>query len=272
MGKKNKGATNVQSEDTLPLRGKAPPDGGYDDEKYETFENGSYLKSRVALAIFAILTLVIGVVFFIFGIVVLVAHHITLRDLEFLIDFTYFRICVIIILVLGIIFIVVSIVGLVGTIKFGKFLLNAYAVGLGFVSVILIVGGALLIVFRGQFASDSLRFDYLRNAIVTQYRVDVEIDKNNRFVTNTIDYIQENYECCGAYGNVTSEYSWAIYKTKSLWYTSKNDKFPMVPESCCVRGGSLARLPRQTRIRRTAFLWARQKLHGTIPICQRRPS
>ncbi|KAK3100357.1 hypothetical protein FSP39_018647 [Pinctada imbricata] len=238
MEAKEKEPLDFQSEDTLPLRGRhsEPYD---EEEKNRKYEGKSYRKSRVAFALYIILTLVIGVVFVIAGIVVLVAHHLSLRRLEFVVNFSFLRIIAIIFIVLGVLKIIVSIVGLIGTIKFGKITLNAYAIGIAFVSFVLLVGGAILIIMRGKVASGSFNQSTFKNAIITQYKFDLDVNPENEFVTNVVDSIQENYQCCGAYGNVSSEFSWAIYKLYSVWYTKGEFKFPMVPETCCVRGGNM---------------------------------
>ncbi|TPP66507.1 hypothetical protein FGIG_05484 [Fasciola gigantica] len=75
-------------------------------------------------------------------------------------------------------------------------------------------------------------------AITKYYGINLDRPRN-RELTNTIDFIQVYFECCGVAGKRDSNGSWYLYRQKSSWYylsqkDGSRESAPYVPDSCCV--------------------------------------
>ncbi|GFN98558.1 tetraspanin [Plakobranchus ocellatus] len=125
---------------------------------------------------------------------------------------------------------IVSIIGLCGVMKEYRCLVGLHLGLLAFVSVMLFVAGVLGYVLVSQL-ENKVR-DRMESAVVNYYGVNVETDSDNRVITKAWDKVQQNFECCGVYGNEGSFNSWYIYQ-RSQWFTQGHSNGSHVPESCC---------------------------------------
>ncbi|XP_033737532.1 tetraspanin-11-like [Pecten maximus] len=126
-----------------------------------------------------------------------------------------------------------TILGLIAIMKNHRCLLGLHLVILAFLSIMLFVGGVLGYIFIAEL-EDTVERTF-ENSIKKNYGVNLHVDKN-RDITNAWDNVQKTFGCCGAYGNVNSTTSWAIYKKHSYWYLDGISNGSMVPASCCGEG------------------------------------
>ncbi|KAH8875971.1 hypothetical protein EWB00_003991 [Schistosoma japonicum] len=86
-----------------------------------------------------------------------------------------------------------------------------------------------------------LDFDFANKftlAITKYYGINLSL-RRNVGLTTAVDEIQSKFECCGTFGEKSSNYSWFLYKGSSTWFyvTQKLDSKSVVqyvPDSCCV--------------------------------------
>jgi len=144
---------------------------------------------------------------------------------------------VFIILAAGVVLFFVSFFGCCGVITENLILLFAFFVVLCIVSLFLLIGGILAIIFRTQIG------DQVRNSMSTtltnSYGFGYDSDYN-RAVTDAWDRAQERLQCCAVSNN-----GWYLYR-KSQWFqrfgaqdsrqlTYEEARRPYVPQSCCVK-------------------------------------
>ncbi|RWS30207.1 Tetraspanin-11-like protein [Leptotrombidium deliense] len=124
----------------------------------------------------------------------------------------------------GIIVSVISFLGTIGAYKEIKCILIAYFVILFMLFVVMLVGGILGYVFRGEVD------DRMHSEMVTT----IKLYKNDTAITDAWDAVQKNFNCCGIIANRgkgNTEKSYGIWETN--WYFNKGGNSPRVPESCC---------------------------------------
>lgn len=127
----------------------------------------------------------------------------------------------------------ITILGLIAILKNHRCLLGLHLVILAFLSIMLFVGGVLGYIFIAEL-EDTVERTF-ENSIKKNYGVNLHLNKN-RDITAAWDNVQKTFGCCGAYGNVNSTTSWAIYKKHSYWYLDGIANGSMVPTSCCGEG------------------------------------
>ena len=112
--------------------------------------------------------------------------------------------------------------------------------GLGFYASVLVVvvlalgtAAVLCTVFIEKLKGVEFKIQF-KDRLVTKYG-NSEIDPmDNKLFTESWDRMQQEFECCGAHGNVNDTTSWAVYKKFSAWYKIQPNKvYHFVPESCC---------------------------------------
>ena len=232
------------NEDTVPLRtsGMTTFDRYENQETYESIRRRSRMRYkcfRITLAIVLGLTVLISLVFMTIGIVPLVFYYNEYNILDFVFDYMYLIIAAAACIGLGFAMLISCVLGIVGIVKLNRCVLIVFAVWLATVSCIIALGGVLCIIFRNDAAMVTMRKDNYTTAITKQYGVDVDKNPTNKLFTEVVDIIQETFECCGGYGNVSDIHSWAVYKQESTWYFNSNTRYPLVPESCCVKDGDI---------------------------------
>ncbi|XP_069127018.1 tetraspanin-18B-like isoform X5 [Argopecten irradians] len=188
---------------------------------------------RNALHCYNIVILIMGVGALAVGIWLLVTDF-SAREVSVVIDSNLFEIGTYLILAGGGLIALLAFCGCCGTMREDRCILGFYGVVLVLVFMALIVGGVLAFMFRENMTSD-----FKEKLVVTiekQYGYEIRTNTHNRLVTDAWDSIQRKLKCCGAYGNQSSDFSWAIYKGHSDWWAKRpsGDKYPMVPDSCCV--------------------------------------
>ncbi|OWF49670.1 tetraspanin-15-like [Mizuhopecten yessoensis] len=127
----------------------------------------------------------------------------------------------------------ITILGLIAILKNQRCLLGLHLVILAFLSIMLFVGGVLGYIFIAEL-EDTVERNF-ENSIKKYYGVNLNVGKN-RDITSAWDNVQSTFGCCGAYGNINSTTSWAIYKKHSFWYLDGIANGSMVPASCCGEG------------------------------------
>lgn len=135
----------------------------------------------------------------------------------------------------GSIIIVLSFLGCCGAIKEVRCMLATFFALLLLMLIVLMIGGIIAYVFRGQITN------YFRHHLYMSLNQSYGEDDRE---THAWDCMQQTFKCCGVEGGVNSTSSWAYYKRNTEWYfnqTSVRRPFGSyhhngrmyVPKSCC---------------------------------------
>ncbi|KAL5017659.1 hypothetical protein ScPMuIL_007248, partial [Solemya velum] len=124
---------------------------------------------------------------------------------------------------------IITIIGFIAILKEHKCLLGLHLAFLAFLSIMLFVAGIL-----GYSLINELE-DSVKDSLVNSIKEDYGVKGRGSQVTKSWDRIQRTFECCGAYGNENSSFSWALYK-ESFWIKDKINNGSYVPASCCGQG------------------------------------
>ncbi|XP_025108061.1 tetraspanin-11-like [Pomacea canaliculata] len=91
-----------------------------------------------------------------------------------------------------------------------------------------LVGGILIYAYRNQIG------DYVMKELYTSLNSSYG-RADRKEVTETWDFMQKVFSCCGVYGDVNSSTSWAFYRT-TLWFLNQTETSmkKYVPDSCCL--------------------------------------
>lgn len=121
---------------------------------------------------------------------------------------------------------VFTIIGLAGILLPQKCLLGLHLSVITFLAIMLFAAGILGFVFVGEL-EDSVRSS-LEKSLKENYGV-----PGKESITDSWNSVQQNFKCCGPYGNENSTTSWYLYKKESFWYKDGYNNGSYVPESCC---------------------------------------
>lgn len=139
----------------------------------------------------------------------------------------------------GSIVIVLSFLGCCGAIKEVRCMLATFFALLLLMLIVLMIGGIIAYVFRGQITN------YFRHHLYMSLNQSYGDDERE---TQAWDCMQQTFKCCGVEGDVNSTTSWAYYKKNTEWYFNQtSDVRTYVPKSCC-RDMSPANVSRCTGI------------------------
>lgn len=186
---------------------------------------------RSALHCYNIVVLIMGCGALAVGVWLLVTDF-SAREISVIIHSNLFEIGTYLILGGGGLIALLAFCGCCGTMREDRCILGFYGVVLVLVLGALCVGGVFAFMFK-ETISNSLK-EKMVKSVRFNYGSNVRTDATNRLITDAWDSMQRKLECCGAYGNISStDTSWAIYRQGSVWYNSRSEQIPFVPESCC---------------------------------------
>ncbi|XP_022318036.2 tetraspanin-18-like isoform X4 [Crassostrea virginica] len=264
--KKRRASDKRASEKLLPNNHKSQPlrggpeqnhiDDGYHKQRRdhrirsvtsEQERDSCFLCLRNALHCYNVVVLIMGCGLLGVGIWLLVTDF-SAREITVIINSDMFEIGTYMILAGGGLVALLAFCGCCGTMREDKCILGFYGVVLAMVFLALLAGGAMAFLFREKISEDIKT--KLESTLQTQYGQDVRGNTTNRLITDAWDSMQRKLQCCGAHGEVDSHFSWAYYKLSSEWYIMRGDhnKYPMVPESCCIEGADKQKCQGQTII------------------------
>ncbi|XP_048764372.2 CD82 antigen-like [Ostrea edulis] len=137
--------------------------------------------------------------------------------------------------------VIISLCGCVGAAKESKIMLACYSILMTIVFIVFLTIAILVFLFLGQTSHQTK--ESMKTVLIEKYGVNQK-DPENRVITEMWDFLQKQLKCCGVSGDANSTDSWAIYKTKSEWYRSRESdgqlvSGQLVPESCCSPDGDL---------------------------------
>ncbi|KAL8594711.1 hypothetical protein ACOMHN_051657 [Nucella lapillus] len=122
--------------------------------------------------------------------------------------------------------ILLSFLGCCGAIKEVRCMLGTFFILILLMLIGLLISGILAYAYRGQIGDHMLRELY--KSLNTTYGM-----TGQETVTESWDFLQRVFHCCGVEGGVNSSTSWAFYRN-TLWYHNQTDAFrEYVPDSCC---------------------------------------
>ncbi|KAK3592903.1 hypothetical protein CHS0354_004130 [Potamilus streckersoni] len=121
---------------------------------------------------------------------------------------------------------IITAIGIAAVLSRNECLLELHIGILAFVSVILFAAGILGYVLIASM--EKTVKEALEKSVAEKYGLD-----GNNLITEAWDSVQIKLECCGAYGEMNSTTSWALYKLKSSWVNKNVSNGSLVPASCC---------------------------------------
>nr|XP_022318037.1 tetraspanin-18-like isoform X3 [Crassostrea virginica] len=267
--KKRRASDKRASEKLLPNNHKSQPlrggpeqnhiDDGYHKQRRdhrirsvtsEQERDSCFLCLRNALHCYNVVVLIMGCGLLGVGIWLLVTDF-SAREITVIINSDMFEIGTYMILAGGGLVALLAFCGCCGTMREDKCILGFYGVVLAMVFLALLAGGAMAFLFREKISEDIKT--KLESTLQTQYGQDVRGNTTNRLITDAWDSMQRKFECCGPYSldedgeDLRGAKSWDFYKS-THWYMTKSQKYPMVPESCCIEGADKQKCQGQTII------------------------
>ncbi|XP_048764349.1 tetraspanin-18-like isoform X3 [Ostrea edulis] len=216
----------------------------------EQERDGCFLCLRNALHCYNVVVLVMGCGLLGIGIWLLVTDF-SAREITVIINSDMFEIGTYMILAGGGLVALLAFCGCCGTMREDKCILGFYGVVLALVFMALLASGAMAFLFRENISEDIKK--KLEYTLENQYGREIRANTTNRLITDAWDSMQRKFECCGPYSldedgeDLRGAMSWDFYKN-TKWYTTKSQKYPMVPESCCIEGGDKQKCQGQTII------------------------
>ncbi|XP_078318986.1 tetraspanin-18B-like isoform X9 [Crassostrea virginica] len=226
----------------------------------EQERDSCFLCLRNALHCYNVVVLIMGCGLLGVGIWLLVTDF-SAREITVIINSDMFEIGTYMILAGGGLVALLAFCGCCGTMREDKCILGfvvdrlllviCYGVVLAMVFLALLAGGAMAFLFREKISEDIKT--KLESTLQTQYGQDVRGNTTNRLITDAWDSMQRKFECCGPYSldedgeDLRGAKSWDFYKS-THWYMTKSQKYPMVPESCCIEGADKQKCQGQTII------------------------
>ncbi|XP_003728549.2 tetraspanin-11 [Strongylocentrotus purpuratus] len=136
-----------------------------------------------------------------------------------------------ILLIAGVFVMIVSIFGFCGAKMENKCCLGMYVFFLVIIFIIELAAGCIALYFYVK--TDVVKD--LNRTLTNNYGGE---DGGDVAITNSWDFIQSSFECCGVMGNASSAVT--LYE-KSTWYKNQTDSPKnIVPASCCMDQDSLA--------------------------------
>ncbi|XP_060077487.1 tetraspanin-11-like [Ylistrum balloti] len=203
-----------------------------DSIHFEEKKSKPFRMVRLVLIVLLIIVLVGSLAVFSVGVL---THEVEYgsKQISDLIGVAMYQVDSIMMIAAGMAAFLITILGLIAIMKNHRCLLGLHLVILAFLSIMLFVGGVLGYIFIAEL-EDTVERTF-ENSIKKNYGVNLHLDKN-RDVTRAWDNVQQTFGCCGAYGNINSSTSWAIYKKHSYWYLDGIANGSMVPSSCCGEG------------------------------------
>ncbi|XP_061192469.1 tetraspanin-18B-like isoform X3 [Saccostrea echinata] len=216
----------------------------------EQERDSCFLCLRNALHCYNVVVLIMGCGLLGVGIWLLVTDF-SAREITVLISSSEFEIGTYMILAGGGLVALLAFCGCCGTMREDRCILGFYGIVLALVFLALVAAGAMAALFRDQITED-IKVK-LERTLQNQYGMDVRGNTTNRLVTDAWDSMQRKLECCGPYSldedgeDLKGAKSWDFYKS-TKWYITKLQKYPMVPESCCIEGADKQKCQGQTII------------------------
>lgn len=159
------------------------------------------------------------------------------KQLSKLIEADLYHVDSYLLIITGSAIIAISLLGCCGVCTRIKCMMGLHLGLLAFMSVMLFVAGILGYVLLSEL-EDKVRHK-MEKVLVEEYGINMSPQYWPTTITAAWDEIQQNFECCGAYGDVNSTTSWALYKTSSLWFSGNYNNNSLVPESCCDPSGDV---------------------------------
>lgn len=185
---------------------------------------------RTAVHCYNIVILLLGLGVLGVGIWLLVTEY-SAREVSVLVGSNFFEIGTYLLIAGGGTIALMAFCGCCGTMREDRCVLAFYGIVLTLVLLALVTGSILAFVFRSKL-SDQIK-DHLVHTVTKQYGVDLRSSSENRLITDAWDSMQRSLQCCGAWGDVNGDFSWAIYKDHSAWKDEHTTRVPLVPDSCC---------------------------------------
>ncbi|XP_076448599.1 CD151 antigen-like isoform X2 [Babylonia areolata] len=122
--------------------------------------------------------------------------------------------------------ILLSFLGCCGAIKEVRCMLGTFFILILLLLLGLMVTGVLAYAYRDQIGEHVLRELY--RSLNTTYGL-----TGHKSVTESWDFLQKVFGCCGVEGGVNSSTSWAFYRN-TVWFHNQTDAYrEFVPDSCC---------------------------------------
>lgn len=143
---------------------------------------------------------------------------------------TYVLICC------GAALVLISMCGCCGALRESKCMLMIFIASVSIIVLALITSVIIVFVFRAKLEDNIVRS--MEDVVVKRYGVDLLEHTDNRIVTDTMNWLQKELECCGVTGGLNTSTSWGIYK-HSAWYKGFDTGKPYVPQSCCRPNGDV---------------------------------
>lgn len=217
-------------------KSKADDELNIDNIQIDRFESSKQMKPirliRLVLIVMLLVVLVGTLAVFSVGVL---THEVEYgsKQVSDLIGVAMYQVDSIMMIGVGMAAFLVTIMGLVAIVLNNRCLLGLHLVILAFLSIMLFVGGVLGYIFIAELEATVERT--FENNIKEKYGVNLQRSKNAD-ITEAWDNVQNTFHCCGAYGNINSTTSWAIYKKHSYWYRDGISNGSLVPPSCCGSG------------------------------------
>lgn len=153
------------------------------------------------------------------------------RQLSSLIGVSMYRADSIMMIGGGAAIIAITVLGFIGAYKQHKCMFGMYLCIFVFLALMVFAAGILGYIFISQL-EDNVRKS-MEDSLKKHYGVKTETKAGNADITEAWDSIQQNFECCGAYGDENSTHSWALYQLETFWVKDLYSNGSLVPESCC---------------------------------------
>ncbi|KAL3889849.1 hypothetical protein ACJMK2_002176 [Sinanodonta woodiana] len=113
--------------------------------------------------------------------------------------------------------------------------LGCYLFSIFVVTIIIATACVMSIVFRDKLSTNTAK-EQFHYSIAQTYGFMTNTSEVNQYFTESVDILQQAYQCCGAYGSLNDNTSWALYRKQSLWHRlmpPEQKRHNYVPKSCC---------------------------------------
>lgn len=185
---------------------------------------------RTVLLVFLCIVFVGGMAILGIGIWTLEAEYGS-KQLSKLIDANLYKVDSYLMIITGAAILAITLLGFCGVFTRYKCIMGLHLGLLAFMSVMLFVAGILGYALLGEL-EDKVK-GKMEVVVVEHYGINLDTNAENRRLTTAWDDIQQTFDCCGAFGDVNSSTSWALFKEKSQWVKLGMNNNSLVPDSCC---------------------------------------
>ncbi|PVD23320.1 hypothetical protein C0Q70_16588 [Pomacea canaliculata] len=211
---------------------------------------------RLLLLTFLVIVLVGGFAIMGVGIWTLQAEYGN-KQLSTLISAAVYRFDSVLMITVGSAIIVITLMGFCGVYTQYKCIMGLHLGLLAFMSVMLFVAGIIGYVLISDL-EDKVK-EKMEGIIITHYGINIDLDSENRQITEAWDTIQRTFECCGAFGDANSSTSWALYK-RSQWWSEKFNMYHTIAMYLQITAKCLQVVAEKTRI--LIYAWEQWRVWG----------